>query len=62
VTAVEETAETIYLVLPGRSADVQAGELSDRELEAVGGGSTWDDDTCHSCPLVILSLVADGNR
>ena len=34
VRAVEETADTIYLVLPGRSADVQGGELSDQELEA----------------------------
>jgi hypothetical protein len=40
VRAVEETPEIIYLVLPSRSADVQAGELSDQELEAVSGGLT----------------------
>ena len=36
VKAVEETADTIYLVLP--SASPPNGELSDRELEAVSGG------------------------
>jgi hypothetical protein len=39
VVAMEETADTVYLVLPLRSTDAQeAGELSDRELEAVAGG------------------------
>jgi len=39
VVAVEETADTIYLVLPLRPTEEQeAGELSDRELEAVAGG------------------------
>ena len=38
VVAVEETVETAYLVLPVRSTEAQeAGELSDRELEAVAG-------------------------
>jgi hypothetical protein len=54
VSVVEESAQTIYLVLPVRSADLQAGELSDQELEAVAGGkgtAIWSDcDTCqHSC-------------
>ena len=41
VEAVEETADTIYLVLPGTSmAGGGGGELSDRELESVAGG--WD--------------------
>jgi hypothetical protein len=44
VVAVEETADTIYLVLPFVSTDAQgAGELSDRDLEAVAGG--WDAQT-----------------
>ena len=47
VRAVEETKDTIYLVLPPTS---QAGqpdeELSDRELESVAGGGTWVDPTC----------------
>jgi hypothetical protein len=37
VVAVEETADTIYLVLPGASPADEGGELSDRELEAVAG-------------------------
>ena len=34
----EETPDTIYLVLPGASPVGQGGELSDQELEAVAGG------------------------
>ena len=38
VEAVEETADTIYLVLPGTSmAGAEGGELSDRELQSVAG-------------------------
>jgi hypothetical protein len=40
VRAVEETADTIYLVLPSDSPAGQGGELSDKELEVVAGG--WD--------------------
>jgi hypothetical protein len=40
VRVVGESAQTIYLVLPSRSADVQGGELSDQELEAVAGGAS----------------------
>ena len=49
VVAVEETAETIYLVLPFVSPDAQeVGELSDRDLEAVAGG--WDAQTAgYTC-------------
>jgi hypothetical protein len=44
VRALEETAETIYLVLPSASSLGEEGdELSDRELEAVAGG--WDAQT-----------------
>ena len=39
VRAVEETAETIYLVLPSASLDSESEELSDQELEAVAGGA-----------------------
>jgi hypothetical protein len=52
IRAVEETPDTVYLVLPPKApvAADQGGELSDRELEAVAGG--WDqaagtsDETC----------------
>jgi hypothetical protein len=40
VRAVEESAETIYLVLPSASRVGQGGELSDQELEDVSGGKS----------------------
>ena len=48
VRAVEESADTIYLVLPSASTvGGEAGsELSDRELEAVAGGG-FTDATCQ---------------
>jgi flagellar basal body rod protein FlgC len=56
VQAVEESAETIYLVLP--PAPSQANEqgeveLSDRELEGVAGAGTWGDCTlpAHACTV-----------
>ena len=47
IRVVEESADTIYLVLPSASALVgdRGGELSDRNLELVAGGDvavTWD--------------------
>ena len=56
VVAVEETAETIYLVLPGASPLGEGGELSDRELEAVAGGGTWTDQTCSSCDPCVRTI------
>ena len=43
VIAVEETADTIYLVLPSASpVGDEGGELSDQDLEAIaGGGATF---------------------
>jgi Nitrile hydratase, alpha chain len=49
VRVVEESADTIYLVLPSRSADAQGSELSDRELDAVAGGATFGCST-QACP------------
>jgi hypothetical protein len=54
VSVVEESQQSIYLVLPFRSAELPAGELSDQQLEAVAGGkgtAAWSDcSTCaHSC-------------
>jgi hypothetical protein len=48
VVAMEETADTIYLVLPYRSTDDQeTGELSDQELQGVAGGVLWGSDTAN---------------
>ena len=49
VVAVQETPDTIYLVLPLVSTDAQeVGALSDRELETVAGG--WDAQTAgYTC-------------
>ena len=52
VVTVEETADTIYLVLPSTPMEgAEGGVLSDQELESVAGGigSTWDDSTCMGC-------------
>jgi hypothetical protein len=43
VRVVEESAQTIYLVLPSASPLGEGGKLSDQELEAVAGG--WDAGT-----------------
>ena len=51
VRAVEETADTIYLVLPSASRVGEGDELSDRELGAVAGGApggTASGDTCST--------------
>jgi hypothetical protein len=50
VVAVEESADTIYLVLPSASPlGGEGGELSELQLEAVaGGGDTFWGATC-SC-------------
>jgi Nitrile hydratase, alpha chain len=41
VRVVEESADTIYLVLPSASPLGQGGELSDQELEQVAGGGYY---------------------
>ena len=56
VVAVEETADTIYLVLPIASPLVEGGELSERELESVAGGGTWVDPTCASCDPCVRTI------
>lgn len=44
IVAVEETPDTVYLVLPATTqAERQGGELSDGDLEAVAGGG-WTGD------------------
>ena len=42
VRVVEESAQSIYLVLPSASPLVgEDGELSDQDLEEVAGGGSW---------------------
>ena len=43
VRVVEETADTIYLVLPSASRVGEGGELSDEALDAVVGGLGYSD-------------------
>jgi hypothetical protein len=51
VVTVEESTDTIYLVLPNASmAGAEGGTLSDQQLEAVAGAGTWSDYTCWNNP------------
>jgi hypothetical protein len=50
VRAVEETAESVYLVLPSASPLGGGVELSDQELEAVAGGRGDDGHDCTLSP------------
>jgi hypothetical protein len=50
VRVVEESAQSIYLVLPSASPLGEGGELSDKDLEAVAGGaSSWADGGIKGC-------------
>jgi hypothetical protein len=51
VVAVEETADTIYLVLPSTSPVGEGGGLADQELEAVTGGDGGSTSTASLCNL-----------
>jgi hypothetical protein len=51
VVAVEETADTIYLVLPSTSPVGAGGGLADQELEAVTGGDAGSTSTASLCNL-----------
>ena len=56
VVTVEESAETIYLVLPSTPiAGTEGVELSDRELESVAGAGTESGN--WGCPLVYTGGV-----
>jgi hypothetical protein len=51
VVALEETADTIYLVLPSTSLVGEGGEIADRELEAVTGGDAGSTSTLSLCNI-----------
>jgi hypothetical protein len=53
VVTVEETQDTIYLVLPSAS---MGGELSDQELGSVAGAG-WDDTECQQTQVFMCSAV-----
>ena len=58
IVTVEESADTIYLVLPGTSmAGAEGVELSDQQLEAVAGGGTWTDP--NSCGSACVCVPAN---
>jgi Nitrile hydratase, alpha chain len=60
VRVVEETAESIYLVLPSASPLVgEGGELSDEELQRVAGGYT---DPAECPPVLATSEDRDCGR
>ena len=48
IVTLEETSETIYLVLPhsGSSAGQDPEQVSDQDLEAVAGGGVATQNTC----------------
>ena len=53
VQAVEESSNTIYVVIPQSSSAGSGGELSDQDLEAVAGGwGTGGNTTQQSCGWV----------
>jgi hypothetical protein len=55
VVTVEESADTIYLVLPSTS---MAGELSDQELGSVAGAGWIDDDSeCQQTQVFMCSAI-----
>jgi hypothetical protein len=51
VVAVEETADTLYLVLPSTSPSGEGGDLTEQELEAVTGGDAESTSTASLCNL-----------
>jgi hypothetical protein len=52
VRVVEESADTIYLVLPFTPAVGDGGELSDQDLAAVSGGGSSQSGACTECSWV----------
>ncbi|MGF1470879.1 MAG: NHLP leader peptide family RiPP precursor [Rubrobacteraceae bacterium] len=50
VRAIEESQDTVYLVLPPKPPDTTgSGELSDQELESVSGGWLSYSHATHCC-------------
>jgi hypothetical protein len=49
VKVMQESADTLYLVLPANRDRAPSGRLSDRELDAVAGGGWSGSDCDMSC-------------
>ena len=49
VRVLQESADTIYLVLPFTPAVDEGGELSDQDLAAVSGGASSGSGACTEC-------------
>jgi len=61
VETVEETQDTIYLVLPSTSmAGAEGGELSDQELESVAGG--WGGETVGDASCAVINSCSCEDR
>ena len=64
VVAVEETSDTIYLVLPSVSSAGEGGEIPDRDLDRVAGGApgpTASGDTCSTAACGYSTCLDDPN-
>jgi hypothetical protein len=51
IEVVQQTKHKLYMILPLEKDEIQTQELSDRELEAVSGGTGW------SCVSITISVV-----
>jgi hypothetical protein len=60
IQAVEETADTVYLVLPSASTVREGSELSDQELGAVAGGAPGGTaDSCSTAACGAYTCLGD---
>jgi hypothetical protein len=65
VKVVEETANTIYLVLPAKPDRVPAGQLTEEQFDAVAGGdsdATWCSDCEQNTVCPACSVAATGEK
>jgi hypothetical protein len=53
VKVLAESADTFYLVLPANPDRAPAGQLTDRQLDAVAGG--WTGTNCTDCTCHLYS-------
>ncbi len=49
VRVVEDTHDTVHLVLPPRSSAAERGELSDEDLDALAGGTIGPTSPAQTC-------------